>query len=113
MTKNDTQDVVCASSSYPNPRKKWIVTRSDKVFEEGRWILVNDDLYWEGEHHAIITALHSCIDHDSTMPWGRWTSSHNVVEGECNRCSEKVPESISTLWYIHNMDLVHAFRKVR
>jgi len=85
------------------------IGRPDGVYRNGKWVLVRDIRLDRGVKAGIITAMHDCympvgrakVDN---FDWGRWTSSNNVLRGECNRCGEKVPDDIATLWTLFNFD---------
>lgn len=89
------------------------INRPDGVYRNGRWVLVRDTRLDRGVEHGIITAMHDCNMPPRALSlkvtnfdWGRWTSSNNVLRGECNRCGEKVPDDIATLWTLFNFDEV-------
>ena len=78
------------------------------VYRNGRWVLVKDLRLAKDGDTVIITAMHDCSiplnRKVSTFDWGRWTSSNNVLRGSCNRCDEKVPDDIATLWTLFNFN---------
>ena len=74
------------------------------VFEDGDWYMIKDFI---GGTHEIITAKHACKKGDVTDPntWN-WMASDNVVRGYCSLCGAVCPDSIKTLWYLHNADAI-------
>ena len=82
---------------------------TELLFEEGVWQL--KAYPYRNDWNSLI--LHFCSNNRSKVLEGipMWRLPAGLIRGytDCPRCDAKMPDSIITLWRLHNMDQIQRY----
>jgi hypothetical protein len=90
-------------------------TKEDKLFEENHWYVLK--LYWTdedsyGDNKLMDSGVgHDCQHFADEPDAVQILGGDDVLAGYCWWCKEEVPESIRTVWTLHNFDFIQQMNK--